>query len=123
MQSTGARITVAVATLLLAAGAAWQLWPGRSGAARDFPDGIRMLCTNPDCRHPFDTTLAGIAAVRAEDDDAPVPCPECAGPAERGTVCPSCDGTYLYGSAVRTAGGDPACPLCKAALPKLAPGG
>jgi len=123
MPSIGARIGVGLVVLLLAAGAAWQLRPGRTGGARDFPDGIRMLCTNPDCGRPFDITLAAIGAIRAEDDDAPVPCPDCGGPAERGTVCPSCAGTYRYGTAIRTAGGDPACPLCKAALPKLPPGG
>ncbi|MCC7388570.1 MAG: hypothetical protein IT431_07355 [Phycisphaerales bacterium] len=123
MGRLGARIGAGVAVGLLGAGAVWAWSAGRGRGARDFPDGIRMLCVDPGCGRAFDTTLAEIARVRAEDDEAPVPCPDCAGPTVRGVVCPSCEGTYRYGGAVRDRGDEPACPLCKETLPRLTPGG
>lgn len=123
MEGRGARIAGVAAVVVLAGLAAWVWLSGGAGRHEDFPDGIRMLCVDPACGRVFDTTLAEIARVRAEDDDAPVPCPGCGGPTVRGLVCPSCGGTYRYGGAVRGAGGEPACPLCKETLPRLTPRG
>lgn len=116
------RITMIVALLVLVGGGAvvWVRSAQRARATRDFPDGIRMLCTNPECGRAFTTTLAEIARVRAGDEDADVPCPGCGKPAERGRECPNCHGTFRAGGAERGSAGDPACPRCHKALPRLA---
>lgn len=123
MAGRGARIAGVGAVAVLAGLAAWVWLSSGGDRHQDFPDGIRMLCVDSGCGRAFDTTLAEIARVRAEDDDAPVPCPDCGGPTVRGVVCPSCGETYPYGGAARGADGEPACPLCKETLPRLTPGG
>lgn len=119
MQSTGTRIAIAVLIAALIGAAAW-IWLGR-GASRgvdDFPDGIRMLCTDPACGQVYFTTIAEIARLRAEDDAAPIPCPKCDSPGVRGRECKSCGGTFDERLA-RVRSGVPTCPLCEKPLPKL----
>lgn len=119
MQSGGARIAIGVLLAVLIGGAAWMwLGHGASGGGGDFPDGIRMLCSDAACGKVYFTTIAEIARLRSEDDAAPIPCPACGSPGVRGRECTSCGGTFDE-RLTRVNSGVPTCPLCEKALPKL----
>ncbi|MBK7404354.1 MAG: hypothetical protein IPJ41_06875 [Phycisphaerales bacterium] len=92
---------------------------GSRGTA-DFPDGIRMICDDPQCGRVFTSTLAEIARLRATNEDAPVPCPACGEPAARARECPNCHGSFAAERVERARDGSTACPLCHNALPHLA---
>jgi hypothetical protein len=111
-------VTAFLVALLCVGAFIWSRAAGVSRAARDFPDGITMVCTGESCGAAFTATVREIAKIREVDDDAPVPCPDCAGPSVRARVCPEC-GASSPSSRFRGTGERPACPKCGKELPKV----
>jgi len=117
----GPRAIGAAAFLLALLGVGVFIWAQAakvSRSAQDFPDGIAMVCADQSCGEAFTSSLAEIAKIRATDDDAPIPCPECGKAAVRATVCPEC-GASSPASRFRATPERPACPHCGKPLPKL----
>lgn len=110
--------TAALLVALVAAGAfVWTRSLGRTVASSDFPDGVPMVCVAEGCGKGFTTTVAEIARIRRVDQDAPVPCPACAGPTVAAEMCPECGG-FFPADALRGPRGLQSCPHCGKPLPR-----